>query len=230
VLIHSALGDSRLWRPQIDALRGRFEVVALDLPGWGEEPVPAEAFSFVDRAAALLPAALVGNSFGGAVALSTALAHGDDVRRLVLVAPSLPGWDFGDEMRAYFAAEEAALEAGDLDQATELNLEFWVAPAHHDLVRPLQRRAFELQTATDEPEVHWPANEPLSSLQMPTLVVIGERDKEDLRAIARHLSEQIPNARLVEVPHAGHLVGVEQPEQLNRLLLEFLAEESSGPA
>jgi pimeloyl-ACP methyl ester carboxylesterase len=227
VLLHAALGGSALWQHQIQALRGRFEVVAPDLPGWGEEPLPREAFSYVDTVAALLPAMLVGNSFGGQVALRTALAHGSRVERLVLVAPSLPGWRFGDDMRGYFEAEDAAVEAGDLDRATEVNLEFWVAPEHHDLVRPLQRQALELQTAHAEPEVRWPPEEPIASLQVPTLVVIGERDKQDFHAIAQHVVEQVPGARLVEIPQAGHLVGVEQPDRLNDLLLEFLDEDSS---
>ena len=98
VLLHSALGDSRLWRRQIPALEERFEVVAPDLPGYGTEPMPREAFSFVDRVAELLPALLVGNSFGGAVALQTALAHQDRVEKLALVGAGFPGWSFGEEM------------------------------------------------------------------------------------------------------------------------------------
>ena len=113
VLLHSALGDSRLWRRQIPVLEERFEVVAPDLPGYGTEPMPREAFSFVDRVAELLPALLVGNSFGGAVALQTALAHQDRVEKLVLVGSGFPGWSFGEEMTANWQEEQAALEAGD---------------------------------------------------------------------------------------------------------------------
>jgi 3-oxoadipate enol-lactonase len=223
VLLHSALGDSRLWRPQVEALEGRFDVVAPDLPGWGDEPLPGEPFSFVERVAELLPAALVGNSFGGMVALRTALAHGDRVPRLVLVAPGMPGWEFGDEIRSYWAEEEAAIEAGDLDRATEVNLEFWLPERHRDLVRPQQRRALELQAAHPEPEVRRPPDAPAAGLRMPVLVVVGERDNEDFRAIAHHLAAEIPGARLVLAPDAGHLVGVEQPQRLNELLLDFLS-------
>jgi 3-oxoadipate enol-lactonase len=228
VLVHSALGDSRLWSRQVPALGERFEVVAPDLPGWGNSPMPEETFSFVEFVAGFLPGNLVGNSFGGAVALRTALAHQDLVKRLVLVGAGLPAWDWTEEMRNYFAAEEAAIDAGDLDAAAEVNLEFWVAPEHRDEVRPQQRLALELQTAHEEPEALWPELPPLSSLRVPTLVIVGEDDKGDFGAIAQHLAEEIPDADLAIVPGAGHLVGLDQPEELNALLLEFLAGGRGG--
>lgn len=224
VLLHSALGDSRLWKRQVPALAERFDVVAPDLPGWGETPLPEEAFSYVEFVAGLLPGNLVGNSFGGSIALRTALAHQELVKRLVLVGAGLPAWDWTEELRGYFAAEEAAIEAGDLAKATEVNLDFWVAPEHRDEVRPQQRLALELQTAHEEPEALWPKLQPLSSLRMPTLVIVGESDKGDFLAIAEHLAEEIPDADLAMVPGAGHLVGLDQPEELNALLLEFLSE------
>jgi 3-oxoadipate enol-lactonase len=223
VLLHSALGDSRLWRRQIEVLASEHEVVAPDLPGWGESPLPTEPFSFVDAAAEHLPAALVGNSFGGAVALRTALAKQELVSRLVVIAPGLPTWDWSEEMRGYWADEEAAIDAGDLDLATQVNLDFWVSPEHHDEVRPQQLRALELQSAHEEPELLWPELAPFETLAIPTLVVVGDNDKADFRAIAQHLAEHIPESELAVVPGAGHLVGVDRPDELNALLLAFLS-------
>jgi 3-oxoadipate enol-lactonase len=197
-------------------------VVAPDLPGFGSTPEPTEPFSFVDVVAGHLPAALVGNSFGGMVALRTALAHQERVSKLVLVGAGLPTWDWSQEMRDYWADEKRAFEAGDLDATTQVNLDFWVARRHHDEVRPQQRRALELQSAHEEPELLWPEMAPLSSLAIPTLVVVGERDKADFRAIAQHIAEEIPSADLAVVAGAGHLVGIDQPEELSALLLEFL--------
>ena len=222
VLLHSGLGDSRLWQRQVDALSSRFEVVAPDLPGFGESAEPTEAFSFVDVVAEHLPAAVVGNSFGGRIALATALAHQERVSRLVLIGAGLPDWEWAEEIRAYWADEEKAFAAGDLDKTTQINLDFWVAPEHHAEVGPQQRRALELQSGHEEPQVLWPEMAPLSSLVMPTLVVVGDRDKADFQAIARHLADEIPGAELAVVPGAGHLVGVERPDTLNDLLLRFL--------
>jgi pimeloyl-ACP methyl ester carboxylesterase len=207
----------------VPALEEGLDVVAPDLPGWGETPMPAEPYSLVDYVAGFLPGALVGNSFGGTVALRTALAHQDRVDRLVVVGAGIGTWNWTEEMRNYFAAEDAAIEAGDLDAATEVNLQFWVAPEQHDEVRPQQRRALELQTAHEEPELIWPELPELSSLDVPTLVVVGADDKGDFVAIAHHLAEQIPAADLAIVPGAGHLVGLDQPDVLNALLLDFLS-------
>ncbi|MFL5927841.1 MAG: alpha/beta fold hydrolase [Gaiellaceae bacterium] len=224
VLLHSALGDSRLWKRQIAALEREHHVVAPDLPGFGENPLPTEPFSYVDFTAELLPAVLVGNSFGGAIALRTALAHPDRVERLALVGSGLPAWDWTQEMREHFDAEGKAFDTGDLERAGELNMEFWVKPQHRDEVRPQQQRALELQSAHEEPDLLWPEATPLSTLTMPTLVVVGDDDHADFHAIAEHLAGEIPDAELVVVPGAGHLVGVDQPEELNALLLEFLSE------
>jgi pimeloyl-ACP methyl ester carboxylesterase len=154
--------------------------------------------------------------------LRTALAHPDRVPRLVLIGAGLPAWDYTEEMRDYWAREEAAFEAGDLDATTEVNLEFWVASEHRDEVRPQQRRALELQAEHDT-ELIWPEMAPLDTLTMPVLVVVGEDDKPDFKLIAQHLAEEIPGAELAVVPDAGHLVGVDRPDELNLLLLDFLA-------
>lgn len=224
VLLHSALGDSRLWERQAELLRDRgYEAVAPDLPGWGETPMPTEPFSFVAFVAELLPAILVANSFGGAVALRTALAHPDRVPKLVLVAPGFPDHEWSPEMNEYDERETALVEAGDLDGATQLNLDFWVAPEHHEFVRPQQRRALELQTAHGGPEVVWPDMPLLSHLTMPTLVVVGDRDKRDFREIGERIAREAPNARLEIVAGAGHLVALERPDEFDELLLDFLA-------
>jgi pimeloyl-ACP methyl ester carboxylesterase len=57
-------------------------------------------------------------------------------------------------------------------------------------------------------------------------VIVGSDDYADFHAIAEHLAEGIPNADLAIVPGAGHLVGIDEPDELNALLLEFLAESA----
>jgi 3-oxoadipate enol-lactonase len=223
VFLHSSLGDRRLWARQVDLLRERgYDALAPDLPGYGTEPMPRERFSFVEHVARLLPAILVGNSFGGAVALRTALAYPDRVPKLVLVNSGFPDHEWSEEMRDYWRREEEAFEQGDLDLATQVNLDEWLAPELHELVRPMQRRALELQSEHEEPQLDWPELAPLSTLAMPTLVILGERDKDDFIAIGERIAREAPNARLAMVADAGHVLALDQPEAFERLLLEFL--------
>jgi 3-oxoadipate enol-lactonase len=222
VFLHSALGEGSSWDRQRRLLEDRFEVLTPDLPGFGSEPVPTEEFSFVDRTAAFLPAILVGNSFGGGVALRTALAHPDDVPKLVLVDAGLPDHDWSDGPRAYWDAEEDLLERDDVQGAVELTLETWALPAVRDQLRDAVRRSYELQAAVPEPKVSWPELPPLSRLRAETLVVVGELDFEDFRVIGERIVREAPNARLEVIPGAGHIPSLEQPEAFDRLLLEFL--------
>ncbi|HZC28513.1 MAG TPA: alpha/beta fold hydrolase, partial [Gaiellaceae bacterium] len=159
VLIHSAVADSRMWERQDALLRARgYDVVTPDLPGFGREPVPREPFSFVERIARLLPAVLVGASFGGRIALETTLTYPQRVRKLVLVDSSIREHDWSAQLRDYWRREDELLERGDLDGATELTLTTFVQPAVHDVVRPMQRNAYELQV--DAPEPTWPEPRP----------------------------------------------------------------------
>src|SRR5262249_48899183 len=127
-------------------------------------------------------------------------------------------------IRAYWTEEARLFEAGDLDGAGEGNMEVWIRPEHRDEGRPQQRRSFELQSAHEEPDLLWPGMGPLSPLTLPTLVVLGEGGSPDFIAIGEPRGGETPNAELVVVPAAGHLVGIDQPEELNTLLLEFLAD------
>jgi pimeloyl-ACP methyl ester carboxylesterase len=53
-------------------------------------------------------------------------------------------------------------------------------------------------------------------------VIVGTEDVEDILAMADHLATQIPGARLARIEGAGHLPSLERPDELNRLLLDFL--------
>jgi pimeloyl-ACP methyl ester carboxylesterase len=211
-----------MWERQAALLRSHgYEVLAPDLPGFGNEPMPDEPFSYVDLIAGLLPAALVGNSHGGRVALETALAHPDLVHKLVLVAPAVRDHDWSSEIQEYWEQEDELVEGGDLDGATELTLTLFARPEVHETLRPMQRRAYELQ-ASAEGEPLWPDARPLAEIRVPTLVLVGEHDLPDFQAITARLADELPDARLEVVAEAKHVPSLEMPDTFDALLLEFL--------
>src|SRR5829696_7943056 len=86
------------WGPLIEALAPRFEILAPDLPGFGDAP-PAPIEAWTERLAPDRPCAIVGNSAGGAMALKLAAARPDAVTKVVAVGsmgypmPLPPGLD-----------------------------------------------------------------------------------------------------------------------------------------
>jgi len=233
LLLHAGIADSRMWAPQLAALEAAgHRVVAPDLPGYGDAPLEPGEIAYVDFAAAQLdgPAAVVGCSFGGRIALELAFHRPELVDRLVLVGAGLGNWDWSEAAQADFAEEEAALERGDLVGAAAQQTRMWLAPDADPAVRALTEamtlRSYELQMPLgDDVSATWPqpaAADRLGDVAAPTLVVVGTADVADIRAMADHFAAQIPGARLERIEGAGHLPGLERPDELNRLLLDFL--------
>ena len=238
VLVHAGICDSRMWEPQSAAYRDRFRVVRYDLRGFGRSPLSPGGFSHGADLVAVLdahgPASVVGVSLGGRVALEAAVARAELVERLVLVGPGLPDHDWSSEAERFDAEEAAAVARGDLDAATELNLRFWVDGPRRtpdavdsdvrELVREMQRRAFELQVgveAEEEPLVP-DFHERLAEIRVPVLLVVGDEDAADIRAIAERLARELPDARLVRIPEAAHLPSLERPAEFDALVVPFL--------
>lgn len=241
VLLHAAVGDRRLWDKQMAPLAARYRVVRYDARGFGDSPLPGGPFSVVRDLCALLDdlgierAALVGNSLGGKTALETALTHPDRVSALVLVASPVGGTEPSAEVETFGEEEDALLEAGRLDEAVELNLRVWLAegidPAVRERVGAMQRRAFEVLLAAleEEPEpgpIEWledpPAAGRLGQVRAPTLALVGEQDLKEFRVLTDRLAAEIPSARKAVIPGAGHVPGIERPDEFNRIVLEFL--------
>lgn len=233
LLLHAGIADRRMWEPQLAALKAAGHTVhAPDLPGFGDAPLVAPTVDYVRFAAAQLdgPGAVVGCSFGGRVALELAAARPDLVDRLVLIAPGLASTEWSEESQALFAGEEELVERGDLAGAGAQQARMWLAPAASDHVRELTAamtvRSYEQQLPFEgEVRTVWPepsAETRYAELDVPTLLVVGDADRPELRSLAGRLAAEIPDGRLETIAGAGHLPSLERPDALNRLLLDFL--------
>jgi 3-oxoadipate enol-lactonase len=234
LLLHAGVADSRMWDPQRAPLAEHHRVIRCDLRGYGGTPLTSEPFDNAGDVRALLSSlgersvAVVAASAGGKVALQLASAWPDLVSHLVLLnsAFALPPTR---SVQRFGRREDALLEAGDIDGATELNVATWLGPDADDdareLVRTMQRRAFDVQLAAGDdinqeagPEID------LESITAHTLVVSGGQDLDHFRAIANHLAGHIPGAKHTQLGWAGHLPNLERPSDVTALLTDFLAE------
>lgn len=236
VLVHAFHMDLRQWDEQVPVLARDYQVVRYDVRGHGQSaPPPARDYAPYDDLRSLVAelglerVTVVGHSMGGGIAIDFALAYPDLVERLVLVSPSLGGYQ-GGAPGAWFLPIIDAVRAGNATRAAEL---WWESPlmagvkARGGAGQPYRRivldnaRIWTLSRAGERPLTP-PAVDRLAALAAPTLVVVGERDEAAVKAGAKLIIDRAPRARLVVMPRVGHMAPLEAPAGFNRLLSEFL--------
>jgi pimeloyl-ACP methyl ester carboxylesterase len=235
VLIHGFGLDNRLWDEQFRDYSRRFRVLRYDLRGFGQSQVPGEqAYRHADDLCALLDyfempqAVLMGLSLGGWIALNFALDYPHRVSALVLVDAILNGQVMSPEWEAEVAPiwREARSLGVEATKERWHHLAMFAAARAHPQAGPRLAQIIVdwsgWQFVNRNPETTGAAAaERLSEIQAPTLVIIGERDLADFKAMADRLLA-IPLARKVVIPGAGHLPPIEAPTLLDALVLGFL--------
>lgn len=237
VLIHGFALDMRLWDDHIDALAQRYQVVRYDMRGFGRSALPAGPYTPAADLKALLesldvsPAAILGLSLGGGVALTFALLYPELTRALILVDAMIDGWGWSSEWNEQTGAVWTAGRTEGVAVAKERWLSlplFRPALEHPTVARRLS------QMVADYSGWHWhnrdpqqrlvpPPIERLSSMMAPTLVIVGERDVPDFRAMADTLERGISGSRKVIMPGVGHMASMEDPARFNTIVSQFLA-------
>jgi pimeloyl-ACP methyl ester carboxylesterase len=251
LLLHGIAGSSRTWRDVLPLLTDRFTVIAPDLMGHGGSEKPVGDYSlgaFASGVRDLLEvldvdrATVVGQSFGGGVAMQLAYQHPEVCDRLVLVASGGLGREVNWMLRAMALPGSEYLmpvifpgfvrDWGDsllrviTDRGVRLGRVSEMWSAYASLAEAENRGAFArtLRSVVD------PGGQTVSAMDrlylassMPTLIVWGDRDDIIPVSHAHAASDAIPGCRLVIIEGVGHFPQVEAPERFVAALTDFLA-------
>jgi pimeloyl-ACP methyl ester carboxylesterase len=229
-----------MWRPQAEVLaKAGCRVIAPDLCGFGESAKSSATMSMSDYADDIVmlmdhlgidKAVVGGMSMGGYVLLNLLERYPDRVAAPVFMVTKAGGDDdYGKARRTALA--EACLAEGVLP----------VAELFHNIL-------FAPETLTDKPELveevfHWMrATDPVSAaaallamrdrkdyvpllgnIRHPALVIGADQDQAIPVENSRLMAEALPDSRLSVLQGGGHMVNLEQPAELNKAILEFLA-------
>jgi pimeloyl-ACP methyl ester carboxylesterase len=243
VFLHAGIADRRSWDGVMANLSVDTDVVAYDRRGFGTSTYVPEEHDQVADLCCVLDAlglgrvVLVGNSRGGEIALSAALAHPGRVAALVLVAPGVAGAppateaDVDPDEAALWESLEAAHAAGALDALNLGEIRFWldgpgapegrVGGAQRGLALDMNRIALHAESPGYEPAPP-EAWSRLSALDLPVLVVAGQLDMRLQRERARAVAGRIRGAQLILMTEVAHLPGLEQPGPLAEIVRTFL--------
>ncbi len=234
VFVHGFGSDLHTWDLLWRALPPAMATVRYDLRGYGATPEPdATAFSHSEDLLALLDALgvtrcnLVGLSMGGSIALHAALDRPERVERLVLISPSLIGWEWSDAWRRRWRELATCAREGDMEQARRL---WWQHPlfdsTRESRAAPLLRAGIERfagrQWVRDHARPETPDMERLHTLAVPTLLLTGARDLPDFRLTAEVIAAGAPTVERVDLPDVGHLLHMEAPAECAAEIRRFL--------
>jgi pimeloyl-ACP methyl ester carboxylesterase len=226
VFIHGSAGDHTNWICQYSALKDRFQIAVLELPGHGRSEGPGEQsvdayVEWVRKTVAALGIArpvLIGHSLGAATSLTFAVRHGSLLAGIVPVGGG-----------ARMPVNPAILEGLKTNPAPiyEMVVKFSFARANRErfdkvMVESLSRVDAMIfhgdLTACDRLDL----TETAGSIAVPTLVVCGEDDKMTPPALSEFLRDAIPGAKMAPIPGAGHFVMMENPEAFNQAVSDFV--------
>jgi len=226
VLLHSMVCDRRMWDPQMPVLvNAGYRVMRCDLRGFGETPMPDRPHNNAQDVTELLDllgiehTALIAESGGGPGRAGdrSPLAAAGDVAGAAVHRVS--GTRAQCELRAFGDREDALLEAGDIAGATELNVDTWLGPhaddATREKVRQMQRHAFEVNWPPSRNSSRSGPRQTLLPSRPLACLISGSHEFADFRQIAAELSDQLADARHLELAWAGHLPSLERPDALN---------------
>jgi pimeloyl-ACP methyl ester carboxylesterase len=245
VCLHANASNSAQWRGLMERLSPRMHVLAPDLYGAGStaEWPSDRTIALADEVALLEPVlrtagtpfALVGHSYGAAVALIAALAHRERLAALVLYEPTLfalidadgaPPND-ADGIRDAVADAALALDRDDLDGAARRFIDYWSGQGSWDRVPEQRRPALAKAIANVRRWKHALFGEatPLASfasLDMPVLILTGGRSTASAHGVVRRLVRILPRCEIVEFPELGHMGPVTDAASVDPVIARFL--------
>ncbi len=244
--LHSSSSHSGQFKPLIQSLRGRFEVIAPDVHGYGRsDPLPRDGspwflhdLKITERfcGASNGKVHLVGHSLGAALACLTAMRWPERIASLTLIEPVLFMFlKQANHNEIADAYEVMSIVLGNLvldrpEAAAKAFMDFWSGEGAFDAAPPnvqsyvvetIERVADDWSGVVINTE-HTPQLDELKRLDMPVLLMRGTKSRSSARAILDVMKTKIPHASLVDIQDAGHMAAATHPDLINPTIIHFI--------
>jgi pimeloyl-ACP methyl ester carboxylesterase len=232
-------GSSRTWGKVIAALPKSYRTFASDHRGWGESEAPVSGYGLADladdaqgviEALELKRYVLIGHSMGGKVAQLMASRRPKGLVGLVFVAPSPPPpMAMSAEARELMAGAYSTRESVGMTIDQMLTAKGLSPKDREQVIEDSLRGAPQAKAAWPRATSLEDITRDVAAINVPTVVIAGELDRVDsVDLLKAELLSRIPHADLHVLPGTGHLSPLESPQELGRLIGDFVAARVAG--
>ncbi|MBR9789021.1 MAG: alpha/beta fold hydrolase [Vibrionaceae bacterium] len=241
---HSYLWDSQMWAPQVEVLSQFYRCIVPDLWAHGESDIaPASTRSLVDYAQQMLALmdhlqieefSIIGLSVGGMWGAELTVQAPQRVKSLVLMDTFI-GWEPEVTHKKYFAMLDTINQVQSVPEpiveaVAPLFFANNVEQENPELIASFKKSLLALQgeRAVEVARIgrmvfgRRDVIEDSEKFALPTLIAVGREDKPRPVFESYLMNDCITGSELVEIPEAGHISSLEQPEFVNQMLLNFL--------
>lgn len=242
VLVHAGFSDRRDWNHQIEDFAEEYNTIIYDQRGCGnstsiedEKFSPAADLKAIVDDSQLEKIFLVGHSIGGTISLDFTLQYPEKVSALVLIASGINGYVWSHEYIQFMSTIWSAPKPEEMAKKF-LSAPFYeVSMKNQNIRSEIEKITVEcfqkvLTWKTFDPNiVHWFFPEAISKLKeikIPTLIIYGDQDSEDIKKIADLLKHNIQASKTSIIKNADHLLNFEKPKELNKEILDFLSNQN----
>ena len=234
VLVHGFLGSSKMWKPQIDFFKDHFRIITPDLPGFGKSN-KAKSHNNIQSIANLLINCLeekkihkfhlLGHSMGGMIVQEMAKKIGDKISKLVCYSTGPRG-----EMPGRFETVDESrknLQKNGLETMARNIAKTWFIKGENAkyfdvCIETGKQTSMEAVDNSLVAFKNWNGVDTLKNIKNETLIVWGDQDKSYNLEQIQTLENNIENSKLIILKNCAHNVHLEQPEQFNHTIKDFL--------
>ena len=239
VFSHGLLWSGRMFHKQVEALKNRYRILVYDHRGQGRSEVTATGYEMdnqMEDAAQLIeklglgPCHFVGLSMGGFVAMRLAVYKPELIQSITLMETSADA-EPPENIPKYHKLGKALQWLGPWAVAKPVMKIMFSQKFREDASRKEERKYWRKQFTANKRSIVKALGgvtgrksffEELKKIQCPTLIMVGDQDTATVPAKSERMHSQIPQSKLVYIQGGGHSSSIEEPEQVNQAILEFL--------
>ena len=234
VLIHGFLGSSKMWEPQINFFKNHFRVITPDLPGFGKSN-KAKSHNSIQSIANLLMDCLeekkidkfylLGHSMGGMIVQEMAKEYGNKIVKLICYSTG-PRGEMPGRFESVDQSRENLKKKGLEITAKKIAKTWFVSKENAKYLDICIEAGKQTSTkAADDALIafkNWNGVDTLKNIKNETLIVWGDQDKSYNLEQIKTLEKNIKKSKLIIFKNCAHNVHLEQPDQFNNTIKNFL--------